>query len=519
MSWVLAVATVSLSVLVGTATPAAAAACSAVEVAADAWLGGAGVVVHSNGSDQGTGKSCTRLSSSDPGAQDGYGWQCVELATRLYAVKGWGSVYANGGKAAGAYRYGAKYIPEGSPGLAFHPNGSGYLPVPGDLIIESFSSGWGHVAIVDQTVGNSVYAVEQNASLTGRHTYTLTGSTLSGQYGSSVRGFMHAPANTATGGGGGSAVTDGSFIQIAGHPEIYRIAGGAPTYVSTWAPFGGTQPTTSISAASFDSLRTVPADGTFVTGAQHGQVYRIVGGAPTYVSTWTAFGGSQPTVTIDQAAIDHAGARGVWNHLNYRPADGTFVAGAQRGEVYRFAGGAPLYVSTWNAFGGPQPVIAMDQAAIDHAGAGGLWNHVAYRPADGTFVTGAKRLEVYRFAGGAPLYVSSWKPFGGPKPTVVVDQAALDSAGSASGALSHALLRPADGTFVTGVPSGRVFRVSSGVPTWVVSWAPYGGRQPTVAVSDADVDYAGALAPWQHLIGATPDSTPISHRNPGLRQG
>jgi len=91
-------------------------------------------------------------------------------------------VYADGGAAAGLYRYGAQYIPEGSPNLQFHPNNSGYLPVPGDLIIESWSSGWGHVSVVDRTVGNFVYAVEQNATLSGRHTYTLTGSMLTGPF-------------------------------------------------------------------------------------------------------------------------------------------------------------------------------------------------------------------------------------------------------------------------------------------------------------------------------------------------
>ncbi len=503
LSWALALSIAVLGALVGAATPAAAAqACSAVQVSGGSWLGAAGVDVHSNGIYQTTGNSCAGWSTANPGAQDGYGWQCVELATRLYAVKGWGSVRADGGTAAGTYRYGAKYIPEGSPGLAFHPNGSGYLPVPGDLIIE-WSSTWGHVTVVDRSVGSSVYAVEQNASLTGRHTYTMTGSTLTGQYGSSVRGFMHAPANPATGGGGGS-VADGSFIQVAGHPEIYRVAGGAATYVSTWTAFGGSQPTTAVSQATFDSLRPVPADGTFVVGAQRGEVYRIAGGAPTYVSTWTAFGGGQPTITIDVAAIDNAGAGGVWNHLNYRPADGTFVTGAQRGEVYRFAGGAPLYVSTWTAFGGPQPVNAIDQAAIDNAGAGGLWNHLNYRPADGTFVVGAQRGEVYRFAGGAPLYVSTWTPFGGAQPTVVVDLAALDSAGSGAAAFNHALLRPATGTFVTGVPSGRVFRVTSGIAAWVSSWTPYGGPKPTVPITDATLDYAGAGVPWQHLLSATP---------------
>jgi hypothetical protein len=445
ISGVLTVAIVSLAVLVGTATPAAAAACSAVELAAGSWLGGAGVVVHSNGSDQGTGSSCAGLSIANPSAQYGYGWQCVELAARLYAVKGWGRVYADGGASAGIYRYGAKYIPEGSPGLAFHPNGKGYLPVPGDLIIESYSSGWGHVSIVDQSVGNSVYAVEQNASPTGRHTYTLTGSTLTGQYGGTVRGFMHAPANTATR-GAGPTLTDGRFIRVAGHAEIYRIAGGAPIYVSTWAAFGGVQPTLVISAANLNSLRPVPADGTFVFGAQRREVYRIAGGAPIYVSTWAAFGGSKPTLSLDQVAIDKAGAGGAWNHLNYRPKDGTFVAGAQSGQAYRFAGGAPLYVSTWT-------------------------------------------------------------PFGGPQPFVVVDQGALDGAGAASGAFSHVLLAPADGTFLTGVPSGRVFRVASGVATVVSSWTPYGGPKPTVAVSDADLNYAGGAIPWQHLVSATAVST------------
>ena len=35
--------------------------------------------------------------------------------------------------------------------------------------------------------------------------------------------------------------------------------------------------------------------------------------------------------------------------------DGTFVQVNETGQVYRIAGGAPLYVSTWSAFGGAQP--------------------------------------------------------------------------------------------------------------------------------------------------------------------
>ena len=268
ITWVLALAMISLAGLVGTAPPAvagqggpsipapvmvgpsttpasmvrpstvaaAAQACSAVQVTAASWLGGYGVDVHSNGANQGTGYSCAGFSVSNASLQNGYGWQCVELAARLYAVKGWGRVYADGGAAAGAYRYGAQYIPEGSPNLTFHPNNSGYLPVPGDLIIESWTSGWGHVSVVDRTVGNTVYAVEQNATLTGRHSYLLTGSMLTGQYGTGIRGFMHAPAN-----GAGTSLPwfSGRDFSGDGKADIAAVASGGDLYLYRGNGAGG----------------------------------------------------------------------------------------------------------------------------------------------------------------------------------------------------------------------------------------------------------------------------------------
>lgn len=168
--------------------------CGAVVVPGSGWLSGAGVDVHSNGSQQTTGNNCGTESYANRAVQAGNAWQCVELASRLYYVKGWGSVAANGGSGAGAYRYGAKYIPEGSPSLTFHANGSGYVPVPGDLIIEGGAT-WGHVSVVDTVSGSTITAVEQNASTTGRHTYTLSGSTVSNGY-TTVRGVAHSPKNT-----------------------------------------------------------------------------------------------------------------------------------------------------------------------------------------------------------------------------------------------------------------------------------------------------------------------------------
>jgi len=106
-----------------------------------------------------------------------------------------GTIHADGGKAAGKYRYGAVYIPEGSPGLAFHSNGSGYMPVPGDLVIYNTtpSNGFGHVSIVDAVSGSQVQVVEQNANWTARSVLTLNGSSISG----GVRGLAHSPNNTS----------------------------------------------------------------------------------------------------------------------------------------------------------------------------------------------------------------------------------------------------------------------------------------------------------------------------------
>jgi surface antigen len=349
---------------------------------------------------------------------------------------------------------------------------------------------FGHVAWVsDVNADGTINVEEYNYALTGAYhvRYNLPASTFTG--------YIHI-ADLA------SSVGDGSFVSYQGN--VYRVAGGAPVYVSTWNAFGGAQPTTALSDAQFAGLRNQPADGTFLRGTATGQIYRIAGGAPVYVSTWNAFGGGQPTIDVDQAALDNAGGGGVWNHLNYRPSDGSFLRGTATGQIYRMAGGAPLYVSTWAAFGGGQPTVDVDQAALDNAGGGGVWNHISYRPVDGTFVNGTATGQVYRFAGGAPVYVSTWGAYGGvPQPSLGVDQAALDNAG-AGGAWNHASFVPADHTFITGNQTGQVYQVLGGVPYYVSSWAQVGGPKPTVGLDQGAIDNAGAGGLWNHLASAVP---------------
>jgi hypothetical protein len=275
---------------------------------------------------------------------------------------------------------------------------------------------------------------------------------------------------------------DGSFVAVRETGRVYRIAGGAPLYVSTWSIYGGAQPTTAISQSQLEALRPVPADGTFIGSAQTGRVYRIAGGAPLYVSTWSIYGGAQPTVAVDQWALDH------YDHLNSVPADNTFINGAQTGRVYRIAGGAPLYVSTWSIYGGVQPTTAVDQWALDH------YDHLRPVPADNTFINSVQTGRVYRIAGGAPLYVSTWSIYGGAQPTVAVDQWALDH-------YDHLNSVPADNTFINSVQTGRVYRIAGGAPLYVSTWSIYGGAQPTVAVDQWALDH------YDHLNSVPADGT------------
>lgn len=173
--------------------------CGTVILRGAYWLQGGGVDDRSNGANQYTGVSCGGVSISSPQSQYGYGWQCVELAARLYRVMNWGRVFADGGVKAGNFRYGAQYIPEGSPGLRFYPVTSSYAPVPGDLVIEAGLT-YGHVSIVDHTEKSSdgttqIIAVEQNASMTGFHIYQRGHGTMTGGY-HPIKGFLHSPFNT-----------------------------------------------------------------------------------------------------------------------------------------------------------------------------------------------------------------------------------------------------------------------------------------------------------------------------------
>ena len=131
---------------------------------------------------------------------------------------------------------------------------------------------------------------------------------------------------------------DGTLLEDS-TGALYRVAGGAPLLVSDPSLFSA-QPVRidqwDIANAGTPAahLNAVPANGTFLTTTTGG-VYRIAGGAPFAISSWALFGGVQPSVSVDQ--WDLANVSSPAAHLNTKPRDGTVVEGLPSRSYWVFA--------------------------------------------------------------------------------------------------------------------------------------------------------------------------------------
>jgi len=230
---VLAVALFGVAV---TAAPASASfpSCGAVTLSGSSWLGGQGVDVHSNGVNTNTGVSCGsavyNLNASP--SQMGQGWQCVELAQRLYDTRGWHS----GGSFGLPYAY-QIYDDATNLGFTSQANGSITSIVPGDMVVQGTADTWssaGHVDVVDYVNGTTVHIVQQN-STSPTATYTLSGGTLSGASGGDIVGVVHSPQNTNTGGsGGGTTASVSSQVTPDGVQHVYNGTASGSVYDTSW---------------------------------------------------------------------------------------------------------------------------------------------------------------------------------------------------------------------------------------------------------------------------------------------
>ncbi len=134
-----------------------------------------------------------------------------------------------------------------------------------------------------------------------------------------------------------SPIPDNTFVEVYGSPNVYRIAGGAPLYVSSWAGFGGAQPVEMLTTQDFAQLPPYPANGTFLTTTT-GLVYRVAGGAPILVTNWALFGAPQPSVTVDEWDLQNT--TNPLAHLRPAPLDGTVVRGLPSQAYWSFEHGA-----------------------------------------------------------------------------------------------------------------------------------------------------------------------------------
>jgi len=206
-------------------------------------------------------------------------------------------------------------------------------------------------------------------------------------------------ASTGTVASGVRIPANGSFVTALG--SVWRLVGGALVYVSSWVPYGGRHRTMPLTAAQYAAVgHTHIRDGQFIRTIQDGAVYRVVDGTPLYVSSWAAVGGPHPTIGIDLTNLRHAGLPGPWGALkSFAGADvgfldpdhlstpsvsvAHFVRSSTDGRVYVLTNGAPLYVTSWAPFGGPHPTVLIDGADIAHGGQGGRWRFLRWYPEDG----------------------------------------------------------------------------------------------------------------------------------------
>ncbi|MBK9476698.1 MAG: CHAP domain-containing protein [Tetrasphaera sp.] len=373
-------------------------------------------------------------------------------------------------------------------------------PAPGS--VAQWNTGtYGHVAYVDYVSadGNEIAISESSYHLSDKSPSSSGRRVLTRGATGWPSTFLHIKDVA------GTPTADGAFVAYNGH--VYRIAGGAPLYVSTWDRFGGGQPTTTLDASQFAALPRYPRDGTFVDGRPSGRVFRFAGGAPHYVSSWNSFGGAQPTIAVDDYVLDNPDGAVPLDHVRRYPEDGTFISNVADGRVYRVAGGAPLYVSTWSRFGGGQPTTALDP-----------WDFANYRnllpvPRDNTFITGVPSGRVHQVLAGRAFYVSNWNLVGGPKPVVEVDDWAIDNC-------DHLICEPAgDLNSVSGTQAGGSVRVtgwaidpnaqSSPVTVHIYVGGPAGSASAegfnigTASVARADVGSAYPTAGANHGFDVT----------------
>jgi len=156
----------------------------------------------------------------------------------------------------------------------------------------------------------------------------------------------------------GNRTTDTSYIppsDWAGHHRLHQYVGDHnETYGGATLDIDGDA--VDGDTASAGGGGQFP-DGTFIQLTSTGQIFRIAGGAPLYVNDPTTVGSPQSYTQVTQQQYDA---------LVGLPLDGTFLE-TSSGAEYRVAGGYPFAISNPALFGGAAPVL-IDPWDVDNLG-------------------------------------------------------------------------------------------------------------------------------------------------------
>ncbi|HKO38746.1 MAG TPA: M23 family metallopeptidase [Solirubrobacterales bacterium] len=247
---------------------------------------------------------------------------------------------------------------------------------------------------------------------------------------------------------------DGSLVRTP-DGRVFRIVGGAPIWISRCDYTNGCAGVVNVSDLA--PFRAYPHDGALMANVDDGGIYRFAGGAPLWISSCGYLPGCNGVVQVDGYSM------AVNDHMRPFPADGTLVSNHSDGGIYRFAGGAPLWLSSCAYPPGCAGVVTVDGGTFLRDGSISGAKRMQAVPADGTYLRIGGSETFMRVAGGAALRLSDCTVLDGKcEGAVAIDNGTLERLGSISGA-SRLLRLPRDGTVLHGRPSDQRWQLTGGV--------------------------------------------------------